>query len=164
MMSGGEDLSKLFPIVVDEKSGAMLWRDLRAITLQYMIPVGRLKRFYEGIASGVLYGTQCPKCGARYFPPRPECSRCGLSDVEWVEVCKEGRLLAHAVVNIKPESYQQYEDYVVGVAEMDDGFKVLAWIKCDDPKRLKRGMRVRLEIDKIGGSGILFYQLVPAEG
>jgi uncharacterized OB-fold protein len=163
-MSGGEDLSKLFPIITDEKSGAMLWRDLRVITLQYMIPVGRLKRFYEGIARGVLYGTQCPKCGARYFPPRPECSHCGSSDVEWVEISREGRLLAHAVVNIKPESYQQYEDYIVGVAEMDDGFKVLAWIKCDDPERLKRGMRVRLEIDKMRGSGIPFYQLTPTEG
>jgi uncharacterized OB-fold protein len=163
-MSGGEDLSKLFPIITDEKSGAMLWRDLRVITLQYMIPVGRLKRFYEGIAKGVLYGTQCPKCGARYFPPRPECSHCGSSDVEWVEISREGRLLAHAVVNIKPESYQQYEDYIVGVAEMDDGFKVLAWIKCDDPERLKRGMRVRLEIDKMRGSGIPFYQLTPTEG
>jgi uncharacterized OB-fold protein len=163
-MSGGEDLSKLFPIITDEKSGAMLWRDLRVITLQYMIPVGRLKRFYEGIAKGVLYGTQCPKCGARYFPPRPECSHCGSSDVEWVEISREGRLLAHAVVNIKPESYQQYEDYIVGVAEMDDGFKVLAWIKCDDPKKLKRGMRVRLEIDKMRGSGIPFYQLTPTEG
>ncbi len=163
-MSGGEDLSKLFPIITDEKSGAMLWRDLRVITLQYMIPVGRLKRFYEGIAKGVLYGTQCPKCGARYFPPRPECSHCGSSDVEWVKISREGRLLAHAVVNIKPESYQQYEDYIVGVAEMDDGFKVLAWIKCDDPERLKRGMRVRLEIDKMRGSGIPFYQLTPTEG
>jgi uncharacterized OB-fold protein len=160
-MSGGADLSKLFPVIVDEKSGAMLWKDLRTLTLQYMIPVGRLRRFYEGIANGVLYGTRCPKCGARYFPPKPECSRCGSSDMEWVEVGREGRLLAHAVVNIKPESYQQYEDYVVGIAEMDNGFKVLAWIKCDDPKKLKRGMRVRLETARMKGSDLLFYQLVP---
>jgi len=33
-----------------------------------------------------------------------------------------------------------------------------------EKERLKRGMRVRLEIDKMGGSGIPFYQLTPTEG
>jgi len=163
LMSEGANLSELFPIVVDEKSGAMLWRDLRTLVLQYVMPVGRLRKFYEGIARGVLYGTRCPKCGAKYFPPRPDCSRCGSSDLEWIEVSREGRLLAHAVVNIKPESYQRCEDYTVGIAEMDDGFKVLAWIRCDDPKKLRRGARVRLEIAKIGGNDIPFYHLIPAE-
>lgn len=162
-MSEGADLSKLFPIMVDERSNAMLWKDLRTLTLQYVIPVGRLKKFYEGIAKGVLYGTRCPKCGVKYFPPRPECSRCSSGDVVWIEVSNEGRLLAHTVVNVKPESYQQYEDYTVGLAEMDNGFKVLAWIRCNDPRTLKRGTRVKLEITRIKRSDILFYQLAPID-
>ncbi|MEM0329452.1 MAG: OB-fold domain-containing protein, partial [Nitrososphaerota archaeon] len=62
-----------------------------------------------------------------------------------------------------PESYQRCEDYTVGIAEMDDGFKVLAWIRCDDPKKLRRGARVRLEIAKIRENDIPFYHLIPAE-
>lgn len=162
-MNEGVDLSNLFPVVKDEKTGAILWRDLRALNLRYTIPISRLRRFYEGLARGVLYGTRCPSCGSKYFPPRADCSHCGSSDVEWVEVDREGRLLAHAVVNVKPESYQEYEDYVVGVAEMTNGFKVLAWIRCDDPDKLRRGMRVRLEVAKVEKSGTLSYWLIPVK-
>ncbi len=161
-MSGDIDLSRFFPITRDEKSGALLWRDLRPLTLQYIIPVGRLSKFLEGLANGTLYGTKCPACGAKYFPPRADCSRCGSSDMKWVEVSRKGKLLAYAVVNVKPESYQSYDDYVVGMAETENGFRVLAWVKCDDPSKLRRGIDVRLEIPKRERNDVILYWIVPA--
>ena len=92
-MSEDAELSKAFPIMRDEKSGAILWKDLRSMTLQYIVPIGRLRKFFEGLARGVLYGARCLSCGARYFPPRADCSRCGSSNMEWVKVRKKGKLL-----------------------------------------------------------------------
>lgn len=160
-MSGELDLSRFFPITRDEKSGALLWKDLRSLTLQYSIPVGRISRFLEGLSKGILYGAKCRACGARYFPPRADCSQCGSSDIDWVEVEKRGKLLAYAVVNVKPESYQSHDDYIVGVMEAEDGFKVLAWVKCDDPRKLRRGMSVKLEIPKRERSDMALYWIVP---
>lgn len=161
-MSGDSDLSRFFPIARDEKSGALLWKDLRSLTLQYVIPVGRLTKFLEGLSKRVLYGVKCSTCGAKYFPPRADCSRCGSSDMKWIEISRKGRLLAYAMVNVKPESYQSRDDYVVGVAETEDGFKVLAWVRCDDLSKLRRGIEVRLEIPKRERNDMIPYWIVPA--
>ncbi|MCD6312381.1 MAG: Zn-ribbon domain-containing OB-fold protein [Thaumarchaeota archaeon] len=162
-MSEDLDLSRFFPIMKDERSGALLWKDLRSLTLQYVIPVSRLSKFLEGLSEGILYGAKCSACGAKYFPPRADCSRCGSSDIEWVEVSRKGKLLAYTVVNVKPESYQSYDDYVVGVMETENGFKVLAWIRCDDPKKLRRGIDVELEIPKREKNDLILYWIVPVD-
>jgi len=160
-MSEDDVLKDFFPIIRDEKTGALIWKDLRRLELQYEFPVAGLKKFLEGLAKGILYGTRCRSCGAKYFPPRIHCSSCGSSEVEWVEVSKKGRLLSYTVVNVKPESYQKYPDYIVGIAETDDGFRILAWIKCDDFSKLRRGMPVRVEIEKRKEDDLQIYCIVP---
>ena len=162
-MSEVKDLQEKFPVVVDEKTGALLWKDLRTLKLQYLIPVSRIRKFLEGLSEGSLYGTRCPSCGAKYFPPRIECSQCGATNLDWVKVSLKGTLLAYTIVNVKPESYQSYQDYPLGIAEMDDGFRVLAWIKCDDPKKIKCGMRVGVEFLKRDEDGLTMYYLKPLE-
>ncbi|MCD6341628.1 MAG: Zn-ribbon domain-containing OB-fold protein [Thaumarchaeota archaeon] len=160
-MSAEDVFQGKFPIILDKKSGAPLWMDLRELKLRYMLPVASLRKFFEGLVKGALYGTICEKCGAKYFPPRKECSNCGASETKWVELSREGKLLSFTVVSVKPESYQQNSDYVVGLAELKDGFKVLAWVKCDDPMKLKRGMKVKIEIGKRSGDEIQIYYIVP---
>lgn len=160
-MVENKQLSENFPIVIDEKSGLHLWRDLRELKLKYTLPVSSIKKFFEGLSRGVLYGTNCKRCGERFFPPKPRCPMCGSHDVEWVEVSRGGKLLSYTVVNIKPESYQHYPDYIIGIAEVDNGFKVLAWVKCDDLSKLRVGMPVRIEIGRREGENTLLYYIVP---
>jgi len=160
-MSGEDPLQNFFPIIRDEKTGALIWRDLRRLELRYELPVTGLREFLSGLAEGKLYATKCTICGAKYFPPRTRCSGCGSNDLEWVEVSRRGRLLSYTVVNVKPESYRDYPDYVVGIAETDDGFKVLAWVRCEDISRLRRGVRVRLEVDRRREDGLQTYFIVP---
>lgn len=160
-MAGHDQLSDKFPIVYDEKSGLPIWKDLRELKLRYSLPISTIRKFFGGLSEGVLYGTSCKKCGEKFFPPKPRCPKCGSRDVEWVEVDREGKLLSYTVVNVKPESYQRYPDYVVGIAETDKGFRILAWVKCDDPDKLSRGMRVKIEIGKREGEDTLLYYIVP---
>jgi len=65
------------------------------------------------------------------------------------------------VINVKPETYSSFPDYIVGVARLEEGFNVLAWVDCSDPKKLRRGMPVRLEVKKRDKDGLFSYYIVP---
>lgn len=146
-----------FPIIPDEKSGALQWYDVRELRLRYILSVEGIKKFYEGLKEGKLLATKC-KCGRLFFPPQKDCPSCKKSEMEWVELKKEGVLETLTVIHVRPTSFSHYDPYVVGIAKLDDGVRILAWYR-GEPK-LKQGQRVRVEIVK-RKEGYLTYELVP---
>jgi len=151
-----------FPIEEDKKTGKPIWIDVRELRLRYRIPISGIKRFFEALNREKLLATKCRRCGEKHFPPQANCLNCRSSDMEWIEVNNYGKLLTYTVVKVKPESYQDYPEYVLGVARLNDGFNVLAWILCDDPKKLRRGMRVKIDFKK-RKEGYTSYFIVPVE-
>lgn len=159
-----EERVKDLPIIHDKKTGSPLWLGVRELSLRYAIPIGAIGRFFEGLREGKLLATRCGRCGAKYFPPQADCPNCGAGEVEWFEVSGRGRLLTYTVINVKPESYSKHPDYAVGVARLEEGFNVVAWINCEDYRKLRRGMPVRVEVRRREEEGLLTYYIVPAEG
>ena len=151
------------PIIPDQKTGSALWFDQRSLTLRYTISVERIRRFFEGLAEGKLLATRCKRCGRVYFPPQADCPHCRASDMEWIEIGKEGELLTYTVIYTKPASFAHYPDYAVGVARFPPGVNVLAWIRETDPRKLRVGMKVRWEIVRRQPENYLTYELVPVE-
>ena len=151
------------PIVPDQKTGAALWVDQRELRLKYTISVDRIKPFYDGLMDGKLVTTRCPRCGELYFPPQSFCPRCRTSEMEWVELSREGELLTYTVINIKPSSFAHYDDYIVGIARLREGINITAWVREKDPRRLRVGMKVRVEVVKREPEGYLTYEIVPSE-
>lgn len=151
------------PIFPDQKTGVALWFDQREVTPRYMISVERIRRFYDGLMNGKLMATKCKDCGKIYFPPQVDCPECVKSDIEWVELSGEGELLTYTVVYVKPTSFSHYPDYIVGIARLKEGVNVTAWVREGDPKRLRVGMKVRVEVVKREPEGYLTYELVPVE-
>ncbi len=151
------------PIVPDQKSGAALWYDQRQITNKYLISVDRIRPFYDGLMDGKLMATKCKHCGQLYFPPQVDCPKCRKSDMEWVELSREGELITFTVINIKPASFAHYPDYTVGIARLKEGINITAWVRETDPKKLRIGMKVRVEVVKREPEGYLTYEIVPAE-
>ena len=151
------------PIVPDQKTGAALWFDQREITPRYLISVDRIRKFYDGLMDGKLLATKCKSCGQLYFPPQVDCPKCRGSDVEWIELSKEGELLTYTIIYIKPTSFAHYPDYTVGIARLKEGINVTAWVRETDPSKLRVGMKVKVEIVKREPEGYLTYELVPAE-
>lgn len=146
------------PVVPDQRTGLPVWIDVRELPLRFTISVNRIRKFFEeGLAQRRLLATKCKKCGSLYFPPQSDCPRCRASDMDWIEVSKEGELLTWTVVNVKPLSFFFHKDYVVGIVKMPEGFNVLAWVVVDDPKMLKVGQRVRLVVDKREPEGYYTY-------
>ncbi|MET1123717.1 MAG: Zn-ribbon domain-containing OB-fold protein [Archaeoglobaceae archaeon] len=148
-----------FPVIVDEKSGALQWVDVRELSVRYIISIENIKPFYEGLREGKLMATKCRKCGKLYFPPQKDCNSCFTSDMEWVELSKEGTLETLTVIFIRPPSFAMHDPYTVAIARLDDGPRILAWLR-GDPKQLKPGQRVRVEVSR-RKEGYLMYELVP---
>jgi len=152
------------PIIPEPKSGSQLWYDQREIKLKFLISVEKIKKFFhEGLAEGKLLATRCKRCGRKFFPPQVDCPYCRVSDMEWVELPRRGRLMTYTIIYVKPYSFGHYPDYTVGIAKLEDGTQVTAWVRETDPGKLKVGMPVRVEIVKREPEGYLTYELVPEE-
>lgn len=149
-----------FPVLQDEKSGALQWVDLRELRLRYFISVENIKPFYEGLREGKLMASKCKKCGRLFFPPQKDCPSCFTSEMDWVELKKEGVLETLTVIFVKPPSFNHYDPYTVAIAKLDDGPRVLAWLK-GDPRQVRPGQRVKVEVSRRDKEGYIVYEIVP---
>ncbi|MEM2237754.1 MAG: Zn-ribbon domain-containing OB-fold protein [Candidatus Caldarchaeum sp.] len=154
--------SEGLPVIPDEKTGDPLWVDVRELRLKYLLPIKKVKKFFDGLKEGKIYATRCPVKNIYYFPPQTDCPACMDENVEWVEVGGRGHLLTYTVINVRPVSYMHYPDYVVAIARMEEGFNILCWMSVEDPKQLKVGMPVRLVVKRREPEGFLTYYLEPA--
>jgi len=114
-----------------------------------------MRKFTEELANGRLMGTKCKKCKTKYMPPRIQC-RCGSTDMEWYEAPKKGKLLAYTIIMYPPESMQKYAPYIVAVAELEDGTRLLSHIVGVTPKTLKVGMPIEVSISKVSEDRITY--------
>ncbi|MEO0158462.1 MAG: 3-hydroxybutyryl-CoA epimerase, partial [candidate division WOR-3 bacterium] len=83
--------SEGLPVVPDEKTGDPLWVDLRELRLKYLLPIKKVKKFFDGLKEGKVYATRCPVKNIYYFPPQADCPACMDENVEWVEIKGNGR-------------------------------------------------------------------------
>jgi uncharacterized OB-fold protein len=151
------------PLTMDQRTGAALWFDQRELKIRFLISIEKTRKFFEGLSEGKVLATRCKKTGKIYFPPQVDCPDAPDSEVEWVELHKEGELLTYTIINTKPYSFGHYPDYTVGIARLTNGVQILAWVRETDPKKLRVGMKVRLEVVRREPEGYLTYELVPVE-
>ncbi len=151
------------PTFPDMKSGALQWYDQRWITTKFIISVEGIKEFFDKLLDDKFVTTKCRSCGELYFPPQKDCPKCRKSDMEWVELSREGTLLTFTQINVKPYSFSHYDDYVVGIVRLPEGINVTAWVRTDDPSKLKIGMKMKLEIVRRDPEKYVTYEWVPIE-
>jgi uncharacterized OB-fold protein len=107
--------------------------------------------YNQYLNEGKLMGSRCRKCGVSFVPPRPMCTRCYSTDLEWAEVKGSGRLVAFTCIAIAPpfmiaQGYDRKHPYISGVVELADGGRVDARIEGVDPSKpesIRIGMRMK---------------------
>jgi uncharacterized protein len=62
--------SEGLPVIPDEKTGDPLWVDVRELRLKYLIPIKRVKKFFDGLKEGKVYATRCAVKGEYFSPHR----------------------------------------------------------------------------------------------
>jgi len=123
-------------------------------------PHTKLKKFFEELEKGKIMGTKCKKCGKLYFPPQADCNKCLSSDMDWVEIKGTGKLITYTITHVAPKAYTNIAPYVIGVAQLDEGPKVTAWVRDIKPEEIKVNMKVKLVTEKCE-DGITRYILKP---
>ncbi len=58
------------------------------------------RRFWQGAAEGKLLLQKCRKCDHRQFFPRPVCTRCFSTDLDWVPASGRGRVHSFTWVRV----------------------------------------------------------------
>lgn len=81
--------------------------------------------------AGVLVGSRCAECGARSWPARAVCARCGSVAVAESPLPPEGSLLSFTTVWVARPGLST--PYVLGQADFSDGATVFAHVRGLDP-------------------------------
>lgn len=92
------------------------------------VPYTKVSDFARHLKDGRLMGSRCKKCGERSFPPRADCGACMSDDFEFVEVSGKARLHTYTEIAAAPTGFEDVAPYVVGVADLDEGGRLLAWV------------------------------------
>jgi len=87
--------------------------------------------FVTYLEQGKVMATKCKKCGATYFPPKMDCPKCLLSDVEWFEIKGSGRLATYTIVNYGPTGFEDDTPYILAIGDFGDGIKILGRLSRD---------------------------------
>jgi uncharacterized OB-fold protein len=92
------------------------------------VPSTKIADFARHLKDGRLMGSRCKQCGAASFPPRADCEACMGGEFEFVERSGKARLLTYTKIVAAPTGFEDVVPYIVGVADLDDGGRILAWI------------------------------------
>ncbi len=114
--------------------------------------------FFSRLAEGKFQTTRCRACGETHYPPRVLCPRCLGEDLEWVDLPREGTLLAFtwqeaAIRCIKPD--------VLGLVELEGVGNIFTRI--DAPyESLRIGQRVSFS-PWTSPDGLALHQFRPVD-
>lgn len=100
-------------------------------------------KFVDLLAEGKVEGTVCKQCGAKYFPPRADCSACLSKDMDWFEVPKKGTLETFTTAMYAPFGFEKDAPYTMGLVDYGNNLKLFARLdKAMKPEEIKIGMDV----------------------
>ena len=119
-------------------------RKAKPIVFAQEISTRKLSKFWDGVDKGKVYASKCSKCGRLSFPPTCDCPLCLQSEIEWVELEGKGVVETFTKIMVRPASFSNCEPYVVVVAIMNEGVKILAWLTGAELSDVKLGAEVRL--------------------
>jgi len=91
-------------------------------------PYTKVTDFAQHLKDGHLMGSLCKKCGARSFPPRADCEVCMSSEFKFFEMSGKAKLHTYTKIVAAPTGFEEVTPYIVGVADLEEGGRALAWI------------------------------------
>jgi len=108
-----------------------------------------IEQFYKFAGERKLMAAKCKKCGTMLLPPRPMCTKCFSSDLEWVELNGKGKLLTYTVIHVSPKQFEPLIPYAVGIVELEDGLKLPGMIQGVEPEKISVGMDLKVDFDTV---------------
>lgn len=99
--------------------------------------------FVDSLDKGKVMATRCKKCHRVYFPPRADCADDNTSDMEWMDVTGNGKLLTYTTVAYGPTGFENDTPYTLAIAEFAGGVHIFGRLD-KQLKEVKVGMPLKL--------------------
>lgn len=113
------------------------------------------ERWWAAVNERKLLFQRCRACSGVNFYPRHACVHCLSPDLEWREAAGPGTVYACTRVHrAAAAAFQDDVPYVVVLADMDDGFRLMAKVRSGAPDDLAVGDRVRIAFEADPGGGL----------
>lgn len=113
--------------------------------------------FVTYLEQGKVMATRCGKCGASYFPPKMDCPKCLISNMEWFEIKGNGRLTTYTVVNYGPTGFEDDTPYILAIGEFGDGIRIFGRLSRDiEVSDIKIGMGLKIIPIKLPGNRVCY--------
>jgi uncharacterized OB-fold protein len=108
-------------------------------------PYTKVGDFAQHLKDGRLMGSRCQKCGATSFPPRADCEKCMSGEFELFEMSGRATLHTFSKIVAAPTGFEDAAPYTVGVADLEETGRVLAWIgDTVKPQEIEIGMQLQV--------------------
>jgi uncharacterized OB-fold protein len=91
-------------------------------------PYTKVAGFAQELRDGRLMASRCKACGATSFPPRADCAECLSGDFEFFEISGKATLHTFTKIVAAPTGFEDLAPYTVGVADLAETGRLLAWI------------------------------------
>lgn len=109
-----------------------------------------------------LVGSRCKSCEQLFFPKRETCSNCSSLECEDILLNRKGKLYSYTVSYMPVHHFNP--PYAIGYVELPEGIRIFTPLSNWDEKKLKTGMEMELEIDKLWEDGedeVIGYKFKP---
>ena len=111
-----------------------------------------ISSFYKYANEKRLMAAKCSECGTVLLPPKPMCTNCLSTNLEWLEINGEGKLLSYTIIHIAPEQFQELAPYIVGIVELDNGPRLPGMVREVNPEAIKIGMNLKIDFESLVSS------------
>ena len=115
------------------------------------------EEFVSYLEQGKVMTTKCKKCGTQYFPPKMDCPKCLLSEMEWTEIKNDGKLITYTVVNYGPSGFEDEAPYTLVIGDFGDSLRIFGRLSKDIKESdIKPGMGLKMVPVKLTGDKIAY--------
>jgi len=109
------------------------------------VPYTKISDFAVHLKDGRLMASRCKKCGETSFPPRADCSACLSGEFEYTEVSGKATLHTFTRIDAAPTGFDDEVPYTVGVVDLEEGGRALAWIgDTISEEEIRIGMKIQI--------------------
>ncbi|UCC57877.1 MAG: Zn-ribbon domain-containing OB-fold protein [Candidatus Bathyarchaeum sp.] len=110
-------------------------------------PPFTVSSFYKFVSEKKLMAAKCDKCGTILLPPKPMCTKCLSTNLEWIELEGVGKLLSYTIIYVAPVQFQSLAPYIVGIVELKSGLRLPGMIRGVEQEEIRVGMDLKIDFD-----------------